>query len=419
MALDLARLQFALTTSFHFLFVTLTLGLAPLVAIMHTRYVLTGKQIFERMTKFWGQIYVINYALGIVVGLVLEFQFGLNWSGLAYFAGDVFGPPLAMETLTAFFIESTLLGVWIFGWGRLNKVVHLLAFWLVTITAYASAYWIMMANGFLQNPVGHVISDGVARITDLGALLTNPAGLNALYHVVAGSLVAGGLFVGGVSAWHFLRRTEEVEFHRRSMRLGLIVFGLAAFMVVGLGYTQLDFLEGTQPLKYASIWRGEDLNQLQAEMAAKYGPGDYIPPSWIGGAFTAMYIVGTLCEYLFWLPPLLLVRNFLERRRILLRIFVFLVPLPFIAMIGGWLVREVGRQPWLVYGHLTVADAVGSVSTGVVLTSLILFTATFAVLAVVDYLLIARVARRGPDGVFLGTTLGRVLTPEGERTTTL
>ena len=161
--LDLARTQFAVTGSLHFLFVVLTLGLAPLVAIMHTRYAVTGKPIHERMTRFWGQIYVINYALGIFTGLVMEFQFGLSWSGLSHYAGDIFGAPLAIETLGAFFLESTFLGLWIFGWHRLPKWLHLACIWLVTLTAYVSAFWIMTANSFLQNPAGAVERGGRLR----------------------------------------------------------------------------------------------------------------------------------------------------------------------------------------------------------------------------------------------------------------
>ncbi|MEU8386002.1 cytochrome ubiquinol oxidase subunit I, partial [Streptosporangium sp. NPDC048865] len=169
--LDLARTQFAVTGSLHFLFVVLTLGLAPLIAIMHTRYAVTGKPVHERVTRFWGQIYVINYALGILTGLVMEFQFGMNWSGLSHYAGDVFGAPLAIETLGAFFLESTFLGLWIFGWHRLPRWLHVACIWVVTLTAYVSAFWIMVANSFLQNPAGAVERGGHLVLTDAGALL--------------------------------------------------------------------------------------------------------------------------------------------------------------------------------------------------------------------------------------------------------
>src|SRR5690606_17413892 len=203
-AIDLARLQFAVTGSLHFLFVVLTLGLAPLVAIMQTRHVMTGKPVLERMTRFWGQIYVINYALGIVTGLVMEFQFGLSWSGLTHYAGDVFGAPLALETLGAFFLESTFLGLWIFGWHRLPTKLHLAYIWLVTLTAYVSAYWVMVANSFLQNPAGAQVRDGRLALADFGALLTNPTLVFSFPHVIGAGLLTGGLVVAGGSAYQLL-----------------------------------------------------------------------------------------------------------------------------------------------------------------------------------------------------------------------
>ncbi|MGH3097708.1 MAG: cytochrome ubiquinol oxidase subunit I, partial [Streptosporangiales bacterium] len=200
-AVDLARIQFALTANVHFLFVVVTLGLAPLVAIMQTRYVLTGRDVHKTMTRFFGQIYVVNYGIGIVTGLVMEFQFGLNWTGVSQVAGQVFGAPLALETLIAFFAEATFLGMWIFGWDRLPKAVHLALIYLVTLTAYASAYFIMVANGFLQHPVGAALHDGTARITDVAALLTNPNAIGAVAHIVPAAVFVGGVVVAGISAW--------------------------------------------------------------------------------------------------------------------------------------------------------------------------------------------------------------------------
>src|SRR3712207_6351210 len=232
-ALGLARLQFATTTSFHFLFVLLTLGLVTSVAVMQTRATLSADPVHARMTRFWGRLYVVNYALGIATGIVMEFQFGLNWSGLSTFAGDVFGAPLALETLVAFFLESTFLGLWIFGWDRVNKWVHLALIWLVALTAFASAFWIMMANAFLQHPVGHEERDGVLRLADFSALLDNPTFGMAFGHVLAASLTAGGVFVTGVSAYHLVKRTAEVEFFRRSLRLGVVTTALATPVLVG------------------------------------------------------------------------------------------------------------------------------------------------------------------------------------------
>jgi cytochrome bd ubiquinol oxidase subunit I len=205
----LARLQFATTTSFHFLFVLVTLGLVALLVYLQTAWFVTRKPAYERLTRFWGTIYLINYVLGIATGIVMEFQFGLNWSGLSRYVGNVFGAPLAIETLVAFFLESTLLGMWIFGWHRLRRGVHLALLWGVAITAYASAFWIMVANSWLQNPVGYEVRDGVAHLTDFSALLTNPTFGMAFGHVVSASILTGGMLMAAISAWHLIRRTQD------------------------------------------------------------------------------------------------------------------------------------------------------------------------------------------------------------------
>ncbi|RZS44313.1 cytochrome d ubiquinol oxidase subunit I [Herbihabitans rhizosphaerae] len=401
-AVDLARIQFATTTSFHFLFVMLTLGLVTLVAITQTRYTLSGnenrRETLSRMTRFWGHLYVINYALGIATGIVMEFQFGMNWSGLATVVGDVFGAPLAIETLVAFFLESTFLGLWIFGWGRLNKWLHLALIWLTALTAYASAFWIMVANAFMQNPVGYeVIGDGgdaTVRLTDFGALLSNPMFGDALLHVVAGALVTGGVFMAGISALHFLRRTTEVEFFQRSLRLGLVTAAIAAPVLIGFGFAQFSTIDELQPGKVSE--GGDAAAAAQAELVARYGPGDYITPEWANGLFGQMIEFGFLLTLALFAMVLMLFRGWLFRRRLPLRLLVVMIPIPFVAAISGWLFREVGRQPWLVYGLLRTEDAASHVSVGSMWVSLVVFTALFAALAVADWVLIARVARRGP-----------------------
>lgn len=330
--LDLARLEFAVTTSLHFLFVALTLGLAPLVAFLHTLWVVRGDPLYERLTKFWGQIYVVNYALGIVAGLMLEFQFSLNWSGLTHVAGEVFGAPMAVETLVAFFVESTFLGLWVFGWGLLPKAVHLATFYVVGAAAVASAYLILVANGFLQHPVGFERHGDVLRITDLGALLTNPAALLALGHIIPAALMVGGFFMAGVSAWHFRKGTSEVRFFRISLRLGLIVGYVAAFFTVGFGDAQVVWLIDAQPTKLVG---GAEAARLQAEMVAQHGPGDYLPPAWVPGALTGMLTVGYLYVLVGLVPIVLLAGSALERRRLLLGIGVWTMPLPFVTVILG------------------------------------------------------------------------------------
>ncbi|MEU9834039.1 cytochrome ubiquinol oxidase subunit I [Streptosporangium sp. NPDC048047] len=376
--LDLARTQFAVTGSLHFLFVVLTLGLAPLVAITHTRYALTGRPLHERRTRFWGQIYVINYALGIFTGLVMEFQFGLSWSGLSHYAGDVFGAPLAIETLGAFFLESTFLGLWIFGWHRLPKWLHVACIWLVTLTAYASALWIMAANSFLQNPAGAVERGGRLVLTDFGALLTNPALAMSLPHVIGASLWTGGFVVMGASAYHLYRRDGDREFFTGPLRLGVIVASVGSLITVGFGYAQFGMLGQYQPGKFS------------AEPLAGTGLGLMI----LIGQTLQLLLAFVLLPAVYWLP----------RWRWAQPLLMMMTPLPFVAAICGWLAREVGRQPWLINKKLTVADAMSpGLTSGMVTASLIGFAGVLGLLAVADYLLIARAVRRGPSSVALGS----------------
>ncbi|MYW92349.1 cytochrome ubiquinol oxidase subunit I [Amycolatopsis rubida] len=369
--LPIARLQFATTTSLHFLFVLLTLGLVTMVAIMQTRATLRGGEQPHRMTTFWGRLYVVNYALGIVTGIVLEFQFGMTWTGLSAFAGDVFGAPLAIETLVAFFLESTFLGVWIFGRGRMNKWLHLTVLWLVTLTAYASALFIMVANSFLQNPVGSRMENGVLRLDDFGTLFANPALTASLPHVIGAALLTGGFFVTGVSAYHFLKGTSEIDFFRRSLRIGVVTSLIGSVLVVQAGFAQFAEVAGYQPDKFTdSVAVGLPLGMM------------------INVGFFAFFaaLIGTL----------LLFRDRLLRARPLLVLMVPGIAVPFIAAILGWLVREIGRQPWLVWGKLRTADAVADVSGGQILFSFIAFTLLFVVLAIADGVLLARIAKRGP-----------------------
>ncbi|MEU4512906.1 cytochrome ubiquinol oxidase subunit I [Nonomuraea wenchangensis] len=371
--LDLARTQFAVTGGLHFLFVVLTLGMAPLVALMHTRWAMTGRPLHEAMTRFWGQTYVINYALGIVTGLVMEFQFGLAWSGLSHYAGDVFGAPLAMETLLAFFLESTFLGLWIFGWGRLPRWLHLACIWLVTLTAYASAFFIMLANSFLQNPAGSVARNGRLELVDFGALLTNKALVFSFPHVVAAGLFTGGMVLVGASAYMLRRRTEQVEFFTRSLRLGVVTAAIGITFTMGFGYAQFA---GVQDGKWDNVGAALGL--------------------------ALMMEVGQLLGLVVLLVMLPLIR-FLPRWRWAHPLLVAMTPLPFVLSIAGWVAREVGRQPWMIWGRLTVADAMTpGLTAGMVTASLAGFAGVLGLLAVVDYVLIARTIRRGPREPDLG-----------------
>lgn len=285
------------------------------------------------MTRFWGQLYVINYAVGIVTGLVMEFQFGLSWSGLSKFAGNVFGAPLALETLIAFFAESTFLGMWIFGWGRLRRGVHVTLIWLVALTAYASAYWILIANGFMQHPVGYEVRGGVAYLTDFGALLTNEMSLMALGHIVLAALTTGGLFVAGVSCFHFLRGTKETELFRSSLRLGTWVAMLASFFVVVVGELQRPIIERTQPMKNA-VLENSGVAEVQRRLVEQFGPGDYVPPEgWIHLSMSAMTIIGNTISTITFIAVFLLWKDRLVRWRPMAWLMVAVIPFAFLASV--------------------------------------------------------------------------------------
>ncbi|MBE1486956.1 cytochrome ubiquinol oxidase subunit I [Plantactinospora soyae] len=394
----IARLQFASTASIHFLFVAVTLGLVTLLVYLQTAGFITKKPVYERLTRFWGTLYVINYVLGIATGLVMEFQFGLNWSGLSRYVGNVFGAPLAIETLVAFFLESTFLGMWIFGWHRLRRGVHLALLWGVALTAYASAYWVMVANSWLQNPVGYEVRDGVAHLTDFSALLANPTLTHALPHVLGAALMAGGLLMAGVSSWHLIRRTTDYALFRTSLRLGLVAGLLGTTLTMGSGFPQFGAVGAVQPTKF-----GTDVAEagLLERWTGQFGPGDYIPPEWTGVPLELMMMIAFVLAWGVFLLPLYY-RDWIIRLRFPLYLVLLSTPLPFVALISGWLVREVGRQPWAVYGLLPVSDAVSPVGSGTLLSSYVGFTLLLGTLAVVNWVLMARHAARGAEDLALG-----------------
>ncbi|MFD0773156.1 cytochrome ubiquinol oxidase subunit I [Streptomonospora algeriensis] len=410
-ALELARWQFALTAGLHFLFVSITLGMAPIIAYMQTRYVFTGREVFDRLTRYWGQVYVINYALGVVTGIVMEFQFGVSWSGLAHYAGDVFGAPLALETITAFFLESTFLGLWIFGWGILPRWLHLVSFYIVTATAYLSAFWIMVANGFMQNPVGYTAAkDGTLRLTDFAAVLTNEGAVMALVHVCVASLGVGGFLVAGASAWHLLRGTTEHELFRRSLRTGVLVGWMGVWFAVLSGFPQLAFTQG-QPGKSAALGGDtEELARLQEELSEQVGYTVSTPPPWLETLLALMQSLGYLLWMVGTVAIVLFYRGWLEKNHTVLYALLGCIPLPYVAVFSGWMIREMGRQPWLLYGEVTVNEGMTEASIASMQFSLVAFVTVFGVLAVIDVFLIWGAVRRGPDRAFLGAAAsgGRV-----------
>jgi cytochrome bd ubiquinol oxidase subunit I len=442
-ALTLARWQFGITTIYHFFFVPLTLGLSLLVAIMETAYVRTGNEQFKRMTQFWGRLFLINFAMGVVTGLVQEFQFGMNWSSYSRFVGDIFGAPLAIEALLAFFIESTFLGIWIFGWDKLSKRTHLLMIWLVVLGSNLSAFWILVANSFMQEPVGYTIRNGRAEMTNFFALLTNPNVWVQFPHVLMSGIATGSFFVLGISAYHLLRKKGDHDFFRRSLNIGLIAAVISSFLVSIVGHTQAQHMVQVEPMKMAAaeaLWNSEQLasfslftigdekdrkdvfairipdvlsilsfnsvdgqvqgiNNLQAQYVKQYGPGDYVPPVWVVyWSFRLMVGAGTVMILLSLITLFLVLRKRLEKVRWFLGLLPFAIALPYLANTAGWIMTEVGRQPWIVFGLLTTTKGVSpTVGTVTVLISLIVFTLLYGGLMVADVFLLVRNAKGDVD----------------------
>jgi cytochrome bd ubiquinol oxidase subunit I len=446
---DLARAQFATTSIFHFLFVPLTLGLAPLVAVMQTLWHRTQNLAWLRLTRFFGTVLLINFAVGVATGLVQEFQFGMNWSVYSKFVGDVFGAPLAIEGLGAFFLESVFLGLWVFGWDRLPPRVHLATIWAATVGTYLSAYFILVANSWMQHPVGYKMSGGKAQLTDIGALLGSKFALSALAHTTLVGLTTGAMVVLGISCWHLLRK-RSADLFRRAALLALIFavpvtcvnmvvgsrFGIVATQLQPMKISGAEALWNTeQPASFSLFQIGgfspehpnpkfaisvpdllsflatgsfngkvTGLNQLNAQYQQLYGPGNYVPPvralywSMRGMAYAGalMCLVALAGAWLYW-------RGRLERTRWYLWTAVAATALPFIAATFGWLLTEVGRQPWIVQGLLRTTNANSpAVGRTTIAVSLSVFVVLYVSLAITDFVLIRRYARLDPPATGTG-----------------
>lgn len=442
-ALLLARLQFAITTVYHFFFVPLTLGLSIMLAIMETIYVRTGDEKYKRMVKFWGKLFLINFAMGVVTGIVQEFQFGMNWSEYSRFVGDIFGAPLAIEALLAFFLESTFLGLWIFGWDKLSKRVHAFTMWMVAIGANISALWILIANSFMQEPVGYVLRNGRAEMNDFFALLTNPHVWAQFPHVFFSGITTAAVFVVGISAFHLLRNSHDKAVWHTSFRFSMIYGLIGIVLVIMQGHTQAQHMVKNQPMKLAAaeaLWDSEDpaamslftwgdeknrwdvfairmpallsilaynrpsglvkgINDLQEEYVQTYGPGDYVPPVAITyWTFRMMVGAGMVLLVLILLGILYIIKENYPQKIWFMKLLPWAIALPYIANSTGWIMAEVGRQPWIVFGLQKTADAVSpSVSSGEVLFSLIVFTLLYGVLMGADIYLLKKYAIAGTD----------------------
>ena len=453
-ALDLARWQFAITTVYHFFFVPVTIGLSALVAVFHTAWIRKRNPEMLRLAKFYGKLFTINFALGLVTGIVQEFQFGMNWSDYSRFVGDIFGAPLAIEALLAFFLESTFLGLWIFGWGRLPERLHAACMWVVHIGTLLSAYFILAANSFMQNPVGYRYNptSGRAELTDFAAVMFNKVQLVTFPHVIAAAYMVGGAVVMGVGLWHMRRATvgSDLPMYRSATRLGAVVTLIGGLAVAVSGDVQGKIMTEVQPMKMAAaeaLYQSADhdapfslftvgsldgtqekfsvtvpgllsflatgtfdggvkgINELKSQYATTYGDSGnalvkdatYVPniplSYWsfrlmMGVGFAAMAAAAAVL----WATR----RDLVPQAR-WWRWLILLTPLlPILGNSFGWIFTEVGRQPWLVFGLMATSTGVSpAVAAGEVVTSMVVYTLLYGILAVVEVKLFLTYMRAG------------------------
>ena len=432
--LALSRLQFAVTAMFHFLFVPLTLGLGWLTAWFETRYARSGDENYLRLARFWGKLFLINFALGVVTGITMEFQLGMNWAEYSRYVGDIFGAPLAIEAMAAFFLESTFIGVWVFGWERLSRKAHAASMWIVAFATNMSALWILLANGWMQHPVGYVLRNGRAEMVDFKALLLNPYGWLEFFHTVFSGWVVAGFFVMGVSAWHLLRKNQE-ELFKKSFGAGAVFALASSLLVAGAGDMSTVNAAKNQPAKFAameSVWEtrtaapytllvvprlkgeGNALEALKVPYALSLmafhdphaevkGLKEFLPqdrppvlPVFLG--FRTMVALGALFILLSALGVFLWRKDQLGKYPLFLKVVFFAIPLPYLAIQLGWLVTEMGRQPWAVYGLMRTAEGVSkTLAPAQVWLSLGGFTLLYSALGAVDFWLLAKYARKGME----------------------
>mgnify|MGYP001194510754 CR=1 FL=1 len=443
--ITLSRWQFALTTIYHWLFVPLTLGMGWYVAYFQTRYYQTKDETWRKMAKFWGKLFLINFAIGVVTGIVQEFQFGMNWSEYSRYVGDIFGAPLAVEALLAFFMESTFLGVWIFGEGKVPAKVHLASIWLAALGSNLSAIWILIANGFMQAPpaAAYVFNEANGRLelVNFFALIGNPKAWVFIWHTLSDGLAMAAFLILAVSAYHLLRK-QNVDFFKRSFSIASVV-GLVASVLIFLGgHTMGQYMKEVQPMKLAAleaIWETEQpasfslltigdltgkqevwslripyamsflacnnftcevqgVNELQAQYETQYGPGDYVPlmvvTYWTFRIMMAFgFVMMGITAFFVWANS----RGDITNAK-WLKWAPWALVLPYLANASGWILTEMGRQPWIVYGLLKVEDAVSpNLTTLDLWISLIGYTALYGSLAVAMVYLMKKYAIAGPD----------------------
>jgi cytochrome d ubiquinol oxidase subunit I len=443
-SLDLARWQFAITTVYHFVFVPITIGMGFMVAGLQTAWYRTAKVKYLRATKFFGKLFLINFAIGVVTGIVQEFQFGMNWSTYSRFVGDIFGAPLAMEGLLAFFLESTFLGLWIFGWDRLPKKLHLATIWLASLGTLLSAYFILAANAWMQHPVAYRMNleKGRAELTNIFEVLTQKTAVLTFFHTIPSAAFTAGAFLAGVSAWLVIKK-KDVEMSRGTLKLGLITM-IISFIFVGVsGDLTSKLMTEQQPMKMAAaeaLYETTDsapfslltigtldgsrpvfqidipsvlsflatgdvngtvkgVNDIQAEYEVTYGPGDYTPNIPLAyWSFRLMIGFGAIGVLFALLALYQMRKGATPRGKWFLPAMIFLPFTPLLANSFGWIFTETGRQPWAVFGLIRTADGVSAVvSAGAVLFTMIVFTLLYGVLAFIEVGLTLKVIKNGPQ----------------------
>ena len=506
---DWSRAQFALTAVYHWLFVPLTLGLSFILAIMETIYVKTGKEEWKRITRFWMTLFGINFAIGIATGIILEFEFGTNWSNYSWFVGDIFGAPLAIEGILAFFLESTFVAVMFFGWNKVNKKFHLVSTWLVAIGANLSALWILVANAWMQHPVGMIFSPETARneMVNFWAVLFNQVAVDKFLHTISSGFLLASMFILGISAWYLIRKREE-QMAKKSILIAGVFGLLSSLMVAYTGDESARTVSKVQPVKFASmealyegknnagliafgvlkntdikignqnvkkialkiqipgllsvltggdrdsyvqglsdhisgneklgiVPTGEKMlrgkyamtvlesykkarvindtaliasikkvfkdNEFQNEYFKYFGyaaidkPEDVIPNVTVSFySFHLMVVLGFLFILIFSVALYLLFKGTISDNKWFLWIALLSIPLPYIASELGWLLTEIGRQPWIIQDMMTVSKAVSQISTGSVITTFILFAVLFTTLLISEVSIMVKQIKTGP-----------------------
>ncbi len=432
-AVLLSRIQFALTIGFHYIFPPLTIGLSWLIFWIMTKYKKTGEELYRKMARFWIKVFALSFAIGVATGIVMEFQFGTNWSEYSRFVGDIFGAPLAAEGIFAFFLESSFLAVLVLGWNRVSVKVHWFSSLMVAFGSTLSAFWIIIANSWQQTPAGFEVVDGRAMLTDFWAAVFNPSTIPRLLHTVDGALITGAFFMLGIGAWYILKG-RHLEFAKRSLKIGLIFGFVTSVLELGLGHFHAIQVAFTQPEKLAAIeglfeteTRAPALifgfpskeaetvyapirlpgllsllafGDIDAEVRGlKSFPKDEWPP--LALTFYPFHLMVALGMYFILFTAIgifLLWKKKLYDNKLFLKIAFWSIPLPFITNELGWITAEVGRQPWIVYHLLKTSDAVSiSVPAWQVLFSIIIFVLIYILLFFVWIYLLKRQLHQGPD----------------------